>query len=489
MPIAIGYCRQSLARAGESRETSLSLDAQEQRIRQWAEAEHWTLTEVVRDHDLRGTTLDRPGWRTVVSACERGGVDAIVVFALSRVARDNLLQETAWRQLKTWGVRLISVTEPAAEDTMVRGILGVLSQAERERMGKFISSAIAQRVRRGTPWGEPPFGFRRTGHPGERNRGIEIDPEQEPTARRMIALALAGEGAATIASHLTASGAETAHGAGRWLHRTVRRWLRNPAIAGGVPTPDGIRWESFDGYIDRATWETIQDLLDRRSFTRSTVEHDAMLRGLVYHGCGRRMVINANKHRDGVYHLYYRCPAGQTCGHTPSIGSARRIHAAAMTALLADLADVLTVADVLAEWDAAHDGPQVARQRAALERERGKIRDAAHRAEALYLAGRRDLAWLNEQDSAAAIRLAEIEDDLAALDIPPDADAVTAIRDRMLTLRSTADVLTEADLSPILRLLGTVHLSGDRLAWRYHEDAALLIPSPTVAAWRPSPVE
>jgi DNA invertase Pin-like site-specific DNA recombinase len=490
MPIGLAYSRQSLGQAGETSESSLSLDTQENRIREWADAERWTIAEAFRDHDLRGTTLDRPGWKQVISKVERGGIDAVIVFALSRVARDNLLQETAWRQLKALNVRLISVTEPAAEDNMVRGILGVLSQAERERMGKFISASAQERMRRGTPWGTPLFGFRKGGNPGERNRPTEINPELEPVARTIIDLALAGESPFTIARTLTEEGVPSPNDNGPWRHTTVRRWLRSPGIAGGIQTNRDILWGAYDGVIDRATWERIQQMLAKRAFTRSEVKSDALLRGLVYHGCGKRMVA----HKDpvngiGNVHTFYRCPNtsgadGKKCSSTPTVCSVRKVNAAAIDALKADLAGLLSPQAAKAAWDREHDGQNIAKLRADLVRERSKAVEAAARAEALYLSGKRDAAWLNDQDGVTNERLAQIDEQLAKLDTPPDLDRMRDTERYLVSSATMIERSTEDEIKPLLRVLGYVQLNGDQLSWRYEGEVAMLIPSPSLRRWR-----
>jgi len=461
---------------------SLSLDAQEAEIRAWAERNGWTIDQVIRDHDLSGGTLDRAGWQQVRSLVAGGGYDGIINVAISRVARDNLLQEMAWRELKSLNSTIISISEPNLEDDMLRGILGVFGQAERKRISRFVTAAFAERKRRGLHHGAPPFGLRLDGQKGDRTRRLEHDPDTYPVAREMADRLLSGQTTHAIHRWLNESGVASPL-VGRWAPETVRKWFRRPSIAGALVIDGEPVYGCHPGIVTPDEFAQIQRILDASRYTRNAVQVESWLRGLVWHGCGQRMIADTHKHPSGNRHLSYTCHRPD-CTLRPRKGSARKLEAAASDCLITDLSSLLRPVDAIRAWSLAHDGAGVARIRATLIKERERITATHERAEALYLAGRRDASWLAEQDAAYTERSRAIAAELAALDVPPDPvrlDAIHAIAQSWVAV--WPDLPLEAKAT-VMRQVGRLVLTGDTLHICYEGLMALLVPCPTVRNWR-----
>jgi len=71
-PRAMIYARQSMARLGETEQTSLSLDAQVARCTEYAAKSGWEIVHIERDHDLKGADPQRPGIATLLELVDRG---------------------------------------------------------------------------------------------------------------------------------------------------------------------------------------------------------------------------------------------------------------------------------------------------------------------------------------------------------------------------------------------------------------------------------
>jgi DNA invertase Pin-like site-specific DNA recombinase len=488
MPIALIYCRQSRGRGAETRDTSLSLDAQEQKCRDWCERERRHVEAVYRDHDLSGASMDRAEWQAVVARVKQGGIDEVVTFASSRVARDNMLFEQAYRELLVYRCQIISVSEPGLSDDMMRGFLGLMSQAERKRMGRFISAAATERKRRGVWVGGVPFGFRRTGHPGERLRAIEPDPEAAPIARGIADRLLAGASASSICVWLNETGVPARVGA--WRSATIQKWARCPALAGGITLNGETTFGHFPGIVSPAEFAAIGRQLDAAKQLRGDVRAESWIRGSLYHACGRRMTVSwVVSPATGARWLTFRCPHvhriyTDPCPYRPYSCSAGRIESAALTALATDLAALLTPADVQAAWRARRDADKTIRRRSSLVRDLGRARDARDRAESLYLSGRRDALWLAQRDAEHDATIAALQTELDALDVPPDPDVLTETHAWLASLPGVLAAMRPEDLTALIRRLGTVYLDGNTLAVRYAPVYQSLIPAPTVITWR-----
>ena len=100
----------------------------------------------------------------MIELCKSNGVDVIVVYKLDRLSRRTRdmfeLVEDVFEKNK---VELASVTETIDTSTAMGsaffGILTVLAQLERERIGERVSDARAFRDEKGEWTGRPPYGY------------------------------------------------------------------------------------------------------------------------------------------------------------------------------------------------------------------------------------------------------------------------------------------------------------------------------------------
>jgi len=119
--ILIPYCRQSMARPGETSDTSLSLDAQEDAVRAYGQQHGYTVERAIRDHDLKGETSERAGVAELLDRA-RPGV-TIGVHLWDRLGRGFVLDAIA-EQIEMRGARAISITQ--SSDRFGRRIHAVL---------------------------------------------------------------------------------------------------------------------------------------------------------------------------------------------------------------------------------------------------------------------------------------------------------------------------------------------------------------------------
>lgn len=148
---AVGYLRVSTE---EQAKKGISLDAQEKVVRSFIKAKEWKLLECVKDPGFSGKNLKCPGLQRMIELCKSNGVDVIVVYKLDRLSRRTRdmfeLVEDVFEKNK---VELASVTETIDTSTAMGsaffGILTVLAQLERERIGERVSDARAFRDEKG----------------------------------------------------------------------------------------------------------------------------------------------------------------------------------------------------------------------------------------------------------------------------------------------------------------------------------------------------
>ncbi len=210
--------------------------------------------------------VERPEYEEMMTAVRAGHVDAVVVFALSRLTRLGAFEAMKIEsELRSHGVLLVSVEEPFLDTSTpvgvaIFGLIAALAKQESDLKSEYISST-KQTVRKagGHTSGMAPYGFA-----GERVKRGKLsvvrlipDPVEAPTVRDMVAWATDGLSASSIARRLNEAGVPTKNAqdvarlAARrsraasepstfsaWTSTTVLRVLRDPRLAGYA-----IEWE------------------------------------------------------------------------------------------------------------------------------------------------------------------------------------------------------------------------------------------------------
>lgn len=474
----LGYCRQSITR-GDA-DDSLSLIGQERAIRQMIAASGGVLLEpMIIDADERGNDPHRPGLKLLIERAETERPDAIAVYAVSRFARDNWLAESVWRRLLQTNKGLIfrSVTEPQAQDDLVRGILGVISQAERKRMGAFLASAFAERARQGKPHGKAPYGYTK-----DADGRLIVDEDAAPVVRAIFDRYDDGWSLRRIARWLTEDQHQTDR---RWKPMILQYVLRSPAMigtikTGGIETPD-----AHEPIIDRAQWDRVQTRLDERRYHR-TKQASSWLEGLMVCGCGATMRLVANVKPTGVK-PQFRCaaspwldaatrsPGVPLCTWSPRSITSVKAERLTGDALTRDLAAMLDWSEVVARLDAEYRAGQKGRlkERSALERQIARLADQRDRLLTLYTRGSLDVPRWEAEDAALDAQISAARAALDALPEPPDATHLRAVAETLGGFRAALPAMLDADPMGARRLLqavgATVQLAPGGLVIRWPE--------------------
>jgi len=133
--------------------------SQRSSIRDWARANHIPTSELKWYEDKKsGKNTDRPALQKLLKAIDRGRVDTVVVYDLSRLARDLIsglktLADLAQR------VRVVSVSEQidfnSSSGMLIARILLSVAQFQRETTVEKIKLGIQARRQAGKPIGRP----------------------------------------------------------------------------------------------------------------------------------------------------------------------------------------------------------------------------------------------------------------------------------------------------------------------------------------------
>lgn len=221
----VGYVRVSTE---EQSRDGVSLDAQREKVRLFAELHNLDLAEVVADAGASAKNLDRPGLGRALAMLEAREAAGLVVFKLDRLTRN--LGDWAALIDRHFGERagraLMSVSESidtrTAGGRMVLNIMMTVAQWEREVIVERTREALrfkkgrGERVSRHAPYG------RRLSADG---RTLEHEPGEAALADEARGLIRAGATLRTIAAELSRRGVPTRTG-GPWTFGMVRSLLK-----------------------------------------------------------------------------------------------------------------------------------------------------------------------------------------------------------------------------------------------------------------------
>ena len=232
---AVLYARVS----SERQDTELSIAAQLKALRTYAHDRGYEIIKEFVDEAESGRTVHRPLFQEMIGLARRKPppFTTILVWKLSRFARnreDSIIYKSL---LRRYGVQVVSINEPVdntPSGKMMEGMIEVIDE--------FYSSNLAQEVARGMReaasrgyWvcAVTPFGYRRVRvqDNGRSRIKLEVDPNTAPTVRRMFQMIGEGLGVKEVAKALNGDGVPSPRGKA-WGKSGVHNVLRNEMYTG-----------------------------------------------------------------------------------------------------------------------------------------------------------------------------------------------------------------------------------------------------------------
>jgi len=226
----VGYIRVSTE--GQAKD-GFGMDAQRKQIEDYCALHHHEILEFVVDEGKSGAKEDRPGFdRIIYGDIENPPVEAVVVAAADRIARDITVYYYYKHELRGRKIELISVKEDwgsmGAFAPVYEALLASWAQIEREAIAKRTMGGKLAKKRKGGAYigGMLPYGYRSV-----EGQLVPV-PEEAAVVRRMFALWRSGEGYVGIKRVLDAEGVLTRRGK-EWNPSTIRGVILNERLYRG----------------------------------------------------------------------------------------------------------------------------------------------------------------------------------------------------------------------------------------------------------------
>ncbi|HEX9737388.1 MAG TPA: recombinase family protein, partial [Thermoanaerobaculia bacterium] len=257
--------------------------------------------------------------RTCRDYCEGQGVrtkgyaDTLVVYSVSRLARDTYSHLAIKAHLARKGMSLRSVTEPlddTATGKLMENILASMAQWYNDVRSERTTAGMQEAIRRGRWVWQAPLGYRNVVRP-DGTKSIDPDERQAPLVVAAYELAATGlYSLGAIAERLHGRGLRGRRSGKALSAETLRKLLRNPAHAGRLQcrTWDVERVGDWTPIVERELWVRVQAVLGRMPSRApyQSAHPDFPLRRFVRCGGCQPLTGSWTKGRNGRY-AYYRC--------------------------------------------------------------------------------------------------------------------------------------------------------------------------------------
>jgi site-specific DNA recombinase len=308
---AVIYVRVSTKEQTEN----LSLATQLRACEEYCRRQGFEIRQRFHEEGESAKTTDRSQLQALLKYCRthKGKVHFVVVYNLTRFAREKYDHFALRAHLKSLGISLRSATEPIDDTStgkLMEGVLAAFAQFDNDVRSDRTRAGMRAALELGR-WTFPaPLGYLNA--PKWSGKSLVHDPDRAELVKRAIEdLATGRYTKQEVIARATAAGLRSRKGL-TLSPQSFGQMMRNPIYIGKIESPDyGVSTQGdFEPVVDEATFYRAQAVLDGRvvvSGPRQRNHPDFPLRGFVRCDvCGRPLTGSWSKGRSGHY-AYYHC--------------------------------------------------------------------------------------------------------------------------------------------------------------------------------------
>ena len=325
---AYGYARVSSEAQAEK---GTSIQSQLELIRSYAKNHGIKLVKEFVDEAESATTDRRPQFQEMISLCRDNidGVDSILVWKLSRFARNRIDSVVYKKLLSKQGIRVISISEPI-EDTpegrILEGMIELIDSYYSEILSKESMRGLKQTAKQGYhTGGRPAYGYKlKTVNIGNTTKKVwEIEPKEAKAVELIYKMHAQNHSYEDIIQALKEKGYKPRLKE-NWAKSSISEILRKPCYSGTHyfntrkrkelgkrvhlrDEKDPSEWIAIKvpQIVDDDTFDIVKEKMGKRKFKTRRRSTTQILSGLLVCGnCGQPYIIG--DYYRGKY-PYYRC--------------------------------------------------------------------------------------------------------------------------------------------------------------------------------------
>ena len=312
---AVIYIRVSTKEQTEN----LSLPTQLRACEEYCRREGFDVLERFKEEGESAKTADRTELQRLLTYCRthKGRVHFLIVFNLTRFARDKYDHFALRSHLQSLGISLRSATEPIDDSStgkLMEGVLAAFAQFDNDVRSDRTRAGMRAALQIGRWTFLAPLGYLNA--PRATGKSLMPDPERAPLVRKVFdAYATGRYTKQQVLQKATAWGLKNRRG--RPLSsQAIGMLLRNPLYAGILDVAGyGVRATrgDFEPLVSEQTFYRVQSVLSGRALAAAPLlrsNPDFPLRGFVRCSvCERGLTGSWSKGRSD-YYAYYHCRPG-----------------------------------------------------------------------------------------------------------------------------------------------------------------------------------
>jgi site-specific DNA recombinase len=274
----------------------------------------WNLAGEFTDAGESARTADRPMLKALLHRVAEGGIGAVVVHKIDRLARSMEDHVAIRAALRHAGVQLVSVTEnieETASGRLVEGIHALMAEFYSANLAGEIRKGMTQKAKMGGWPTKAPIGYLnvREKTAGKEIAKVVLDPDRALLVREAFRLYATGEySLPELQATMHAKGLTSPYARRPGAPISVSKLaelLANPFYVGVVQW-GGVRYPGqHKGLVPESLFERVRETLRARDVAGVRQRrHEHYLKGLLHCGeCARRLSLTLAK---GKY-LYFYC--------------------------------------------------------------------------------------------------------------------------------------------------------------------------------------
>lgn len=212
----VGYCRVS---SQEQASEGLSLQMQQDKIRQYAQLHDLELVEIITDAGISAKNISgRPGLKKALDMIMSDHADGLVALKLDRVFRSTLDACETSKKFEEAGKHFILIQDNidtgSAMGKFIFRLFSSLGELERDLTSERTKMILRSKKERSEPIGKPRFGLKAAG------KAQVVDTTQQVIISKIQKLSLQGLSYRGIAQALNEQGILTKQ-AKYWTHKQI----------------------------------------------------------------------------------------------------------------------------------------------------------------------------------------------------------------------------------------------------------------------------
>jgi len=293
------------ARFSSHSQNEQTIDTQVDICTSYAKKNNLNIVHIYKDKGKTGTNDNREEFQQMLADSSKKGFSHVIVYNLSRFARNSTESVMNEMILSKNGVDVLSATENVNGDdddpiaSLMKNIMRGVNEYYSKNTAKNIRDGLRTNAKKGLSIGgfSLPLGYK-----SNSKKEIIIDEETAPHVRKIFEMYHEHCSMAEIVRYLNMYGIKTSRG-NEFNKNSIRRIVTNPKYVGkyifkGEEMPVGI-----PPIIDRKLFDEVQNLVEQKHISHSR-KSDYLLTDKLYCGlCGSKMTGAVAKKK---YH-YYKC--------------------------------------------------------------------------------------------------------------------------------------------------------------------------------------